>query len=358
MATPNPIGVGDAPHEGVTTPPLRPLPVGKLHPDLLSRLLRFKGWPDERVMIGPAIGQDAAVIDLGDRYLVAKSDPITFASQDIGWYLVQVNANDLATTGATPRWLLVTLLLPEAATTPEMAQGIMEQIDAACRELRIAVVGGHTEVTHGLPRPIVVGHLLGEVQKDHLVTTAGAKVGDDLLLVKGIAIEGTSIIARERGAELLERGYSERLVQRARRYLHDPGISVVREARLAIETGGVHAMHDPTEGGLVTGLHEMAQAAQVGLWIDREAVPILPESAALCAEFGLDPLGTIASGALLVAASHDKTPELESAFSKAQVPCATIGAVTPQALGLKMKSGAATMALPRFDQDEITRLFC
>ncbi len=118
-----------------------------------------------------------------DPATVAKSDPITFTSEEIGWYLVQVNANDLATTGAVPRWLLVTLLLPEAETTPEMAQDIMAQIDAACRELHIAVVGGHTEVTHGLDRPIVVGHLLGEASKDRLVTTAGAQAGDDLLLV-------------------------------------------------------------------------------------------------------------------------------------------------------------------------------
>ncbi len=333
------------------------LPTGKLNPDLLARLLRLQGWPDPRVVMGPRVGEDAAVLDLGDRFLVAKSDPITFASEEIGWYLVQVNANDLATRGAVPRWLLVTLLLPEEGATPELAQGIMTQIDAACRELRIAIVGGHTEVTYGLPRPIAVGHLLGEVAKDKLVTTGGAHVGDDLLLVKGIAIEGTALIAREKAAELRRRGYSEDFIQRAQNYLHDPGIGIVPEARLATETVTVHAMHDPTEGGLATGLHEMAQAADVGVWIERDKVMIYSESAALCAEFGLDPLGTIASGALLIAVAQEQTAQLLRAYEAADVRCARIGRVTPAQEGLKMRSGAVTLDLPRFDQDEITKLF-
>lgn len=331
--------------------------MGKLNSDLLAGLLRLQGWPDPSVVIGPCVGEDAAVLDLGDRYLVAKSDPITFASEEIGWYLVQVNANDLVTRGAVPRWLLVTLLLPEGSATPELAQGIMAQIDAACRELRIAIVGGHTEVTHGLPRPIAVGHLLGEVAKDRLLTTGGARVGDDLLLVKGIAIEGTALIARENAAELRRRGYSEEFIQRAQNYLHDPGISIVPEARLAADCVTVHAMHDPTEGGLATGLHEMAQAAGCGLRIDRRAVTVYPESAELCAEFDLDPLGTIASGALLIALDHAQTPALLSAYGRANVRCARIGRITPAQEGLKMRRGEVTLDLPRFDQDEITKLF-
>ncbi len=332
------------------------LPTGKLAPELLARLLQYQGCADERVVLGPRIGEDAAVIDFGDRYLVAKTDPITFVSEEIGWYLVQVNANDLATTGAMPRWLLVTLLLPEKKSTAQLAEAIFAQIDAACRELHIAVVGGHTEVTYGLDRPIAVGHLLGEVTKDRLVTTGGAQVGDDLLLVKGVAIEATSIIAREKGEELRRRGFSGDFIARARNYLYDPGISVVRAARLAVDSAVVHAMHDPTEGGVATGLHELATAAGAGVWVEREAIPILPECATLCAEFGLDPLGCIASGALLIALPPDQTPALLSAYERAGIPCARIGQVTLASEGRRMKSGAVTMDLPRFDQDEITRL--
>jgi len=333
------------------------LPVGKLDLNLLSDLLKLRGWPDERVVLGPRVGEDAAVIDLGDRYLVAKTDPITFATDEIGWYLVQVNANDVAVMGAVPRWLLVTLLLPEGRSTPDLARSIFAQIDVACRDLCIAVVGGHTEITHGLERPIAVGHMLAEVAKDRLVTTAGAQVGDDLVLVRGIAIEGTSIIAREKSKELRARGYSMDFLARARGYLYDPGISIVQEAKLAAECAGVHAMHDPTEGGLATGLHELAQAARVGVWVDQEAIPVWPECATLCAEFGLNPLGTIASGALLIAVSRDHTSELLAAYQEAKVTCAVIGQVTLADAGLQLKTKAGVVDLPRFDQDEITQLF-
>jgi hydrogenase maturation factor len=332
------------------------LPVGKLHPDLLARLLRFQGCPDPRVTLGPHIGEDAAAVDLGDRYLIAKSDPITFVAEDIGWYLVQVNANDLATTGAVPRWLLVTLLLPEDTATPEMAERIFRQVDSACQELHIAVVGGHTEVTYGLDRPLAVGHLLGEVAKDQRVATSGARIGDDIVLVKGIAIEGTSIIARQKGPDLRRRGYSQQWIDRAQEYLYDPGISIVREARLAVESVTVHAMHDPTEGGLATALHEVAKAANVGGWVDKAAISIYPESAALCAEFGLNPLGLISSGALLVILAPDQTPTLLSTYAAHRVEAAHIGQVTMPELGMKLNSGTATTDLPRFDQDEITAL--
>jgi len=333
------------------------LPVGKLDPDLLAKLLQLQGWPDERVVLGPRIGEDAAVIDLGDRYLVAKTDPITFATEEIGWYLVQVNANDLVTTGAVPRWLLVTLLLPEVGSTPELAQRIFGQIDAACRELHIAIVGGHTEVTYDLDRPLAIGHMLGEVNKDKCIATGGAHVGDDIVLVKGIAIEGTAIMAREKAEELRQRGYSQSLIARAQKYLYDPGISIVREALLAVESVVIHAMHDPTEGGLATGLHELARAANVGVWVDAEAIPVWPECALLCAEFGLNPWGIIASGALLVVLPHEQTPALLSVYQRENVTCALIGHVTSADEGLKLKSGAATIDLPRFDQDEITKLF-
>ena len=324
---------------------------------MLKRMLHFQGIPDDRVVLGPRLGEDAAVIDIGDRYLVAKTDPITFVSEEIGWYLVQVNANDLATTGAAPRWLLVTLLLPEACTTADHAERIFRQIDDACRELHIAVVGGHTEVTCGLDRPLAVGCMLGEVDKGSWVATGGSCVGDDILLAKGIAIEGTSIIAREKGPELLGRGYSAGSIARARAYLYDPGISVVHEALLAAGLSTVHAMHDPTEGGLATGLHELAEAAGVGAWVDAEAISVLPECASLCAEFGLDPLGTLASGALLITLPPEQTPALRSVYATEGIPCAVIGRITPAAEGLKIQRGAVLADLPRFDQDEIIRLF-
>ena len=168
------------------------------------------------------------------------------------------------------------------------------------------------------------------------------------MLVKGIAIEGTSIIAREKAAELRQRGYSQEWIDRAQQYLYDPGISIVREARLAVESVTVHAMHDPTEGGLATALHEVARAADVGVWIDEAAITIWPECAALCTEFGLNPLGTIASGALLVMVPPEETHTLLSVYEAHHVAAARIGRVTTPEQGLELKSGTATTALPRF----------
>ena len=335
----------------------RIFPVGKLNMDYLGDLLSRYVQRDSRVVVGAQVGEDAAVIDFGDRYLVAKTDPITFATDQIGWYAVQVNANDLATSGATPRWLLVTLLLPEGRTTRELVERIFQQIHEACQELGIALVGGHTEVTYDLSRPIVVGQLLGEVEKGKLVTTGGAQVGDDIILAKGIAIEGTSIIARERATDLRQRGYSEEWIARAQRYLYQPGISVLREAQLAIATAPVHAMHDPTEGGLATALNELAFAARAGLWVERDKIPVLAECAELCALYGLDPLGVIASGALILTIAPQDSLRLLEAYRQVAIPAAVIGRVVPAEEGIKMRTQEGVSALPRFDQDEISRLF-
>ena len=247
---------------------------------------------------------------------------------------------------------------PESVkTTAALAEAVFAQIDAACRELHIAVVGGHTEVTYGLNRPLAIGHMLGEVAKEKLITTGGARQGDELVLVKGIAIEATAIIAREKGQELRLRGYSPDWIARAQSYLYNPGISIVKEARLATDVAAIHAMHDPTEGGLATGLHELAQAANVGVWVDRDAITIWPECDTLCAEFGLDPLGAIASGALLIAVDPAHTSALIAAYRQTDTACAVIGRVTAADKGVKLKNGTVTVDLPRFDQDEIGRLF-
>jgi len=288
---------------------------------------------------------------------VVKTDPITFATDQIGWYAVNVNANDVATSGARPLWMLNTVLLPQHHTTCEMVRSIFSQLHDACVQLGITLVGGHTEVTWGLDRPVVVGVLIGEVPHDKLITTGGAQVGDSIILVKGIPIEATAIIAREKADDLLRRGYDARFISRAQSYLFDPGISVVAAARLAAEHPGVHAMHDPTEGGLASGLHEIAIASGAGVRLDADHVAILPEGARLCAEFGLDPLGAIASGALLVAIAPEHAAALTALYHRHGIPCSDIGELLPDAAQrLMLRHGELTL-LPRYDADEITRVF-
>ncbi len=333
------------------------LPVGKLPGPVLARLLAAHPPADPRVIVGPRVGEDAAVLDMGDRYLVAKTDPITFAADAIGWYAVHVNANDVACAGGEPRWFLMSLLLPEGSATAALAEAVFEQVRAACREVGAELVGGHTEITAGLDRPILVGSMLGEVDKDRLVQTGGARPGDILLLTKGIAVEGTAVLVRERPDLLRARGVGAAVLARARDFLRRPGISVVPEARAIAAAGRPHALHDPTEGGLATGLHELAEAAGVGLRVDRAAIPVLPECTAICDALGLDPLGTLASGALLVAAPPAVADRLLAALAADGIPCARIGQVLPAEAGRTLLVDGRPRPLPAFPRDEIARVF-
>lgn len=331
-------------------------PIGKLPAADLAGLLEKYRPDDPRLVVGGAIGEDAAVIDMGDRYLVAKTDPITFATDKIGWYAVNVNANDIACTGATPRWFLATLLLPENETTPKLVEQIFDQIDAACADLGISLAGGHTEITYGLDRPLVIGQMLGEVAPDQMVTTGGAQIGDDLILTKGIAVEATAIIATEKRAQLKDH-FSQAELNDYANFLHSPGISVVKDAALALTVGGVHALHDPTEGGVATGLHELAQAAKVGLEIIEDQLPYLPETVALCRHFGLDPLGVIASGALLMATAPHATAQIIARLRQAGIKAKVIGRIQSAPAGQVLLGQNGPRPLPTFARDEITRLF-
>lgn len=332
------------------------LPVGKLEMNYLRQLLARYAQVNERVVVGAEVGEDATVIDFGDRYLVAKTDPITFATEEIGWYAVNINANDVATTGAIPRWFLATILLPAGSTDRALVEGIFSQLSNACRQLGVSFCGGHTEITYGLDRPIVVGQMLGEVEPDRLVTTAGAQVGDDVILTKGIAVEATAIIAQEKAEELAGK-YSADFIDRCRGFLHQPGISVVREAQIATAQARVHAMHDPTEGGLAMGLWELAQAADVGLLVHEERIEVLPETSRLCADYGLDPLGIIASGSLIIVLSPEDTTRVVEKLAEAGIAAVAIGEVVAKEEGLKLMAGGVARDLPYFERDEIARLF-
>ncbi|HET90394.1 MAG TPA: hydrogenase expression protein [Chloroflexi bacterium] len=326
-------------------------PTGKLPAEHLARLMARYAPSDERVILGPGIGHDAAAITFGDRCLVAKSDPITFATDEIGWYAVHINANDVACLGATPRWFLATLLLPEHHTDTALVDAIFDQLVSACEQLNVGLVGGHTEITYGFDRPIVVGCMLGEVAAGRLVRSDGARPGDVLLLTKGIAVEGTALLAREMPNPLED--IDPTLLERCRNFLHDPGISVVRDATVATAAGDVHAMHDPTEGGLSTGLWEMAETTQVGMVIDEPAIPIFAETETLCAHLGLNPLGLIASGALLMAVAPASAAAIVAALEGEGIAATRIGQVTTRARHILLRNGAAERPLPRFARDEI-----
>jgi hypothetical protein len=220
-------------------PDTMPLLPGKLPPALLQRLLRFRGAPDRRVVLGPAFGEDAAVIDLGSVYLILKSDPVTFTAAEVGWYAVHVNANDIAVMGARPAWFQATIIVPPR-TAPTVVPQIFRDIDRSARSLAIAVTGGHTEVSAAVRQPIVAGDMQGVVGHDGLVTSAGARIGDAIIMTKSAGIEGTSIIARGYARET-RRILGASAQRRAARFHHRPGISVVAEALLAARSGALRA---------------------------------------------------------------------------------------------------------------------
>jgi hydrogenase maturation factor len=329
--------------------------LGKLPMAFLETMLKRYAGQDERIVVGPRVGEDAVVLDMGDRFLVAKTDPITFATDEIGWYVVNVNANDVAAMGALPRWLLLTLLLPEDGSDAARVEEIFSQVHGACQALGITLCGGHTEITYGLERPIAIGFMLGEMDKGDLVRTSGAKAGDHLILTKGIAIEGTATLALEIG-DRLEKVVGPELIAQGRRFLREPGISVVRDAQILCQTGSPHAMHDPTEGGLATGLWEMAQASGRGLVVDLAQVHQFPETVAFCQALDLDPLGVLASGALLVSCDPQESALMIEALANARIQATRIGRVTGGPPSVQIETEDGWLPMPTFERDELLRV--
>lgn len=339
-------------------------PLGKLNHEYLAKMLNYfvsdLDIQDKRVILGSKIGEDAAVIDMGEKYLITKTDPITFATEEIGYYAVIVNVNDIVCMGALPKWFQSTILLPEKKTTEETIEHIFKSIHDTCKSMDITVIGGHTEVTPQLDRPIIIGSLLGEVEKENLVLTSGAEPGDAIILTKGIFIEGTSIIGREREDELMEKGYNSAFVEKCKKYLYEPGISVFKEALLANENFKIKSFHDPTEGGLYTGLAEMAIASNTGVLIEEEKIKVLPEPLELSKIFNLNPMGTISSGSLLIALNdeNEESSKLIDILNKNNILAEKIGNVAEKKEGLmiKKKNGKIT-PLKYSETDEITKIF-
>lgn len=301
-----------------------PLPTGKVSPyELVKLVFPHLKLDDDRILVGPELGLDAAVIELPDRVLVLSSDPITGALQDPAWLSVHVNANDVATMGATPQWYLANFFLPEEAGK-RVVEELTKRASVACEELGISLVGGHTEVTPGLDRALISGAIIGEAPKDRWVSAGGAKPGDRIILTKGVAIEGTFILASDREEELVE-ALGRELVERAKEFKQK--LSVVKGALTAIESGGVNAMHDPTEGGLAGGLCELADASGVGFKISRDSIPIAEETQAICNYLEIDPLRTISSGSLLICVHSEEVGEVLNSLEEEGIKASEIGEV-------------------------------
>ena len=328
------------------------LPAGKLPAGLLARLLTEIPRNDPDILVGPGIGEDAAAIRFGDKTLLFKTDPITFTSDKLAWYLVTINANDIACMGGIPKYLLATFLLPEGKTTKASAQRLFSDLSDACASYNISLVGGHTEVTYGIDRPIAVGFMIGTTAGDTIIRTSGAHPGDLVLLSKSIPIEGIAVMAQEKPERL---GLDAESLKNARNLIFEPGISVFKDARIAVEQGGVTAMHDPTEGGLATGLREIAAACGYGITVKRESIPVLDLAEKILPNLNIDPLGVLASGSLLVCCNPDSAQKILSAWRKNGIAGSLIGEITQNRDLILFHEGRQT-PLPEFAVDEITKV--
>ncbi len=332
-----------------------PLHAGKLPNHLLRGFLRELPLPDTPFLLGPAVGEDVAAIELrGEEVLVLKSDPVTFATDSVGHYAVTVNANDIATCGAKPRWLLSSLLFPPGSTAHQV-QEVMRDLGRLAARHGIVVCGGHTEVTDAVTRPVVICQVAGTVARHRLIDKRKMAAGDHILMTKAIALEGSAIIGREFAAELERLGVPPDVADRCREFLISPGISVVEEAGIAAGFDGVTGMHDVTEGGVATALEEISAAGGHRIAVDTSIIPILDETRVICGALGLDPLGLIASGSLLITCSPQTSDALSYRLRQAGIGVARIGEVLGPGEGIETKGEGRPWV--SFAADEITRLF-
>lgn len=332
-----------------------PLPAGKLPNPLLRDFLGQAALDDPSVLVQPGVGEDTAAVNvIPEEVIVLKSDPITFATDSIGEYAVLVNANDVATAGALPRWFLTSLLFPPG-TTPEGIKKLMHDLARTCSRWGITLCGGHTEITDAVTRPVVTGMLVGSVDKKDLLDKRNIQPGDCIIMTKAAGIEGTAIIARE-CADLLRRmGMPEAEIEQCGQYLDR--ISILEEARIAASTGHVSAMHDVTEGGIVTALEELGAAGGCKIRVAVEKIKIYPLTERLCRLLAINPLGLIGSGCLLICCKPAAVKNLCTALDAADIDNAVIGEVLDRGQGIESLHNGNPAAWPHFEVDELARIF-
>jgi len=297
---------------------------GKVPPEILQKIVFTNlGMKDPDILLGPSLGEDASVISIGNKVIIAATDPITGSITDVGWLAVHVNANDIAALGVQPRWFLASIMLPEK-TTPDELGHIMKQIDNAAQILGISVAGGHSEVTEGIDRPIIAGFMIGLADQGDYVSSSGAQPGDSIIVTKSIALEGTGILANE-GEEFLVPKVGSNVVMKAKTLRAE--ISVVAEGVAAFGTGYVTAMHDPTEGGLSGGLHEICDASKVGFEIYKDAIPIDESTKIICDALEINPMELISSGCMIICCNEENATEVVNTIQSRGVSASVIGSI-------------------------------
>lgn len=324
------------------------LPLGKVNPTLLTELIDQLPIQDHNLIIPPGVGRDAAGITIGNSLMAISTDPITLASERIAIYSVAVNINDVACLGCRPLWYSGSILLPEGTTEKQLRE-IWKNLVIALNRYGIHDIGGHTEVTSAVNQPVIVGQMIGEAISNTLLNPSNGRADDDILLWQKGAIEGTALLANECEDILLEE-FNKETVTRMQNFIDEPGICIWPCVEKLVPQEGLVALHDPTEGGIATALHELADAANCGLRIDGDSIPLLPETEQLADLFGIDPLGLLASGSLLIVCRNSATQTILEKLDGE--PITQIGKLS-KTTGRKITFSGKQKTLPRYEQDQV-----
>ncbi len=332
-------------------PGSEPLAEGKLPSKKLQTLLSHTAHERAEILVGAEAGEDAAVV-LGAKQLIVTADPITFTEQNIGTYTVAVNCNDIVAMGGRPVYLTTTILLPPGTEAGRL-ETIFKELEEAAKQAGVLWIGGHTEVTSAVKRIVVSAQAIGFLDGKP-TQTSSARPGELLAMSKWAALEATTLIAREK-PEVCKKLLGEDSYREVLNWLLDPGISIRKEGAL-LAGRPLSAAHDPTEGGIATGIFEIAERSAVGVRVYGEKIPVRRETKTLCDHFGLDPLGALSSGVFLFTASPGEAEEACRLLVDQGVPAAVIGEITDQAGNVDLIEEGASRPLPRYSRDEIIKL--
>ncbi|MFL2644538.1 MAG: AIR synthase related protein [Dehalococcoidia bacterium] len=331
---------------------------GKIPGETLRNLLsNLTIISDSGVELGPAIGEDTAVINIKGQTVLIGSDPITFPTENPGWHSVIINSNDVAASGGVPKWYSATILMPEHSTEQEFSS-IFKDIAETCSHMNIQLIGGHSEVTPAVQYPVVSGSMIGIADNLHVKPTHNAKEFDDILITKHCPIEGIKLLLSYFPNLSQFEGLSPSDIEFLKRLSIANNMDILPEATLLKTYKEVNSMHDPTEGGIATGLAEVTSASNVGALIYESELPIPAAFRKICSQIEIDPLGLIASGSLLFTTSAGISGEIIGELKSLSIQCSNIGQIMPREHGSMLIESYSNqkVPLPTFDRDEITKI--
>lgn len=318
---------------------------GKLTNETLREIIISKIKKSSKdIIIGPEIGEDCSIIDFGSDVCVLTTDPVTAAGEKVGHIGVHICCNDIASAGVRPIGIMVTILAPPSADLEDIGQ-VMREINEACDVLQIDVIGGHTEITSAVNRMVLSITAVGKGKKDQVVTTGGAKTGDDIIVTGFAGLEGTGILSKSYYDYLAEK-LPAGVVKTGSQMLKN--ISVVNVGMLAAQYG-VNAMHDATEGGVLGALWEVAEASNKGMYIYEEKIPVKEETIMICSTLKINPYRLISSGCMIITCTNGSG--LCELLNKNGISAGIIGKITKE--NKIINSGGKELEIEPPESDEI-----